>query len=85
MGVMCNNSFVIQIKTEGYTLTNEDIEKMLKKRFGRNASFNVKEYIPPSPKIQNSRKKSKRVIIKPKCEPYHRCNTYMNTWKVYDT
>ena len=69
MGVMCNNSFVIQIKTEGYTLTNEDIEKMLKKRFGRNTSFNVKEYVSPLPKMRVYPEKEK--VYYNNCEHYN--------------
>lgn len=52
MVAVCNNSFIIEVKTEGFALSNEDIGKMIKKRFGRNTSFRVSEYVPPPPKIK---------------------------------
>ena len=69
MGVMCNNSFVIYIKTEGHSLDVEDIEKALKKKFGRYTPINVKEYIPPTPSMKIPELKKKAgdwsVVIKP--------------------
>ena len=63
MGVMCNNNFVISVKTEGYALKKEDIEKMMKKRFGRHANFSVKEYVPPAPKMKVNRTKTTLSVI----------------------
>ncbi len=52
MGVMCNNSFLVQIKTEGYELTKEQIAKILDKRLKQHNSIYVIEYVPPPPKMK---------------------------------
>ena len=47
MGVVTNNSFLVQIKTEDGYLTAEGLEKILKKKFRLARGIQVKEYYPP--------------------------------------